>query len=172
MKAESINTNTIGATGLCYLPARIHLLHRKFQFGCSFSITNCSIRGWDHYTRNSCDLMRLIPNSVICWGKKWIEPWQWAWEHGMQERSHSPELKWKNTVIVLLCLPAALPACASSPKHNSHLTEHQPASKPWPGTSSRLPAFPSQTQLQCAPNPVSGATPWYPRAPCTALHCF
>lgn len=66
MKAESINTNTIGATGLCYLPGRIHLSHRKFQLGCSFSITNCSIRSWDHYTRNSRDLMRLMPNSVIC----------------------------------------------------------------------------------------------------------
>lgn len=67
MKAESINTNTIGATGLCYLPGRIHLSHRKFQFG-------CSIRSWDHYTRNSSALMRLVPNSVICWGKKQIEP--------------------------------------------------------------------------------------------------
>lgn len=184
MKAESINTNTIGATGLCYLPGRIHLSHRKFQFGCSFSTTNCSIRSWDHYTRNSSDLMRLMPNSVICWGKKnRSNPGSELGSRGCRKAntapcsSHPGASIWsfkhetvKNTVTVLLCLPAALPARASSPHYTFDLTEHPPTSKPWPGTSSSgLPALPSQTQPQCAPNPRSGATPLCPTAPCTAL---
>lgn len=183
MKAESINTNTIGATGLCYLPGRIHLSHRKFQFGCSFSITNCGIRSWDHYTRNSSDLMRLMPNSVICWGKKQIEPWKKGSElrsTGCRSAntapcsSHPRASIWsfKNetvkNIVIVLCPPAPLPG--PSPKHTFELTEHQPTSKPWPDTSyPGLPALPSQTQLQRAPHPVLGATLWCPTAPCTAL---
>lgn len=122
MKAESINTNTIGATGLCYLPGRIHLSHRKFQFGCSSSITNCRIRSWDHYARNSSDLMRLMPNSVTCWGKKRREPWQRAWEHGMQKHQQSPLLLSARGFNLILqkrnsekhCHHSPLPACCST----------------------------------------------------------
>lgn len=185
MKAESINTNTIGATGLCYLPGRIHLLHRKFQFGCSFSITNCGIRSWDHYTKTSSDLMRLMPNSVICWGKKWIKPWKKGSElrsTGCRRAntgpcsSHPGASTWsfKNetvkNIVIVLCPPAPLPAHTLSPKHTFDLTEHQPTSKPWPDTSyPGLPALPSQILLQCAPNPVLGATLWCPTA--SPLHC-
>lgn len=77
MKAESINTNAIGATVLCYLPGRIDTTHRKFQFGYSFSITNCNIRSRGHYMRNGSNLTRLMPNSAFSVeAKKRIKPWK------------------------------------------------------------------------------------------------
>lgn len=77
MKAESINTNAIGATVLCYLLGRIHITRRKFHFGYSFSTANCDIRSWDHDMRNSYNVMRLMPNSVIFIEvKKWTKPWK------------------------------------------------------------------------------------------------
>lgn len=89
MKAESINTNAIGATVLCYLPGRIHITHRKFWVGCSFSISNCNIRSWGRYRRNGSNLMRLTPNSTISVVAKKtdqaLEERQCAREHRMQK---------------------------------------------------------------------------------------
>lgn len=65
MKAESINTNAIGATVLCYLLGRIHITHRKFWSGYSFSIANCDVRSWGQYMRDGSNLMRLTPHSAF-----------------------------------------------------------------------------------------------------------
>lgn len=83
MKAKSINTNTIGVAVLCYLPGKIHITHRKFQFGYSFTSTNHDIRSSDHYIRNGSNLMSLMPNSTISVkAKEWIKPWQKGSERG------------------------------------------------------------------------------------------
>lgn len=63
---------------LCYLLGRIHITHRKFRFGYSFSITTCDIRNWGHYMRKGSNWMRLMPNSMISVKakKKRIRPWK------------------------------------------------------------------------------------------------